>query len=79
MVDGLQIGHSGTKRFGLSQFRQAKIENLHSPVVKHEDVVRLQIAVDNAFFVSCRQSPCDLHGVINGFALWQRSAIHVLA
>ena len=52
----------------LRQLRQAEVQNLHPPVFGDEQVLRLQITMDNAFLMCCRQPARDLHSVINRLA-----------
>ena len=52
--------------------RQAEVENLHLPVVEQEDVLRLEIAMDDALAVRRGEAARDLHGDIDGLANGQR-------
>jgi hypothetical protein len=37
----------------LRELRETKVENLYSSVVRDEDVVRFEIAVNDSFFMGC--------------------------
>ena len=68
------MGPSARCGFGLDQFGQAEVENLHPAIFGDEDVLRLEVAMNDSFFVRCRESVGDLHAVVNGFANRQRAA-----
>jgi hypothetical protein len=46
-------------------FAQAEVEYLHAVVASYEDVLRLEVAVDDAFLVCRRQSADDLLRVVD--------------
>ncbi len=46
--------------FGLRQFGEAEVENLDAAIFGDEKIFRLQVAVDDAFFVGRGQSVRDL-------------------
>ena len=48
--------------------REAEVEDLHLAVARHEHVLRLQIAVDDASAVSSGQAARNLDGVLDGLA-----------
>ena len=65
--------------FGLSQFGESEIEDLDAAIFGDEKIFRLQIAMNNSFFVGRGQSMRDLQGVIQGLAHRDRSATQPLA
>jgi hypothetical protein len=52
---------------------QAEVEDLHLPVARDEDVLRLQIAVDDPFFVGSGEAARHLLGEVDGLARSQGS------
>jgi hypothetical protein len=52
----------GKRRFGGSDFGQAEIENFGAPALGHENILRLDIAVNDAFGVCRIQRVGDLDG-----------------
>ena len=50
-------------RVGLRELRETEVENLHAAVVRDEDVLRLQIAMDDALLVRGGEAVRDLHRV----------------
>jgi hypothetical protein len=46
--------------FSLRELGETEIENLHPTVVRYEEVLWLEIAMDDAFLVSGRQTMRDL-------------------
>jgi len=62
----------------LRQLRQPEVQNLHSSVFGDEQVLRLQIAMNNPFFMGCGKSTGDLHAVVNRFANWQTATLELL-
>src|SRR5213082_2180537 len=64
----------GVITFRLRQLCQSEVEDLDPSVAGDKDVLRLEVAVDNAFLVSCRQPLRQLYRVLDGFAYRQRSA-----
>src|SRR5262249_49408965 len=50
------------------EFGKTEIEDLHPPIVRDEQVLRLQITMDDAFGMSGGQSLGDLPRVINGLS-----------
>ena len=52
----------------LGQLGQAEVQNLDPSIFGDEQVFGLQVAMNNAFVVCCRQAVRDLHGIINRFA-----------
>lgn len=65
-------------RLRLGQLRQAKVQNLDPAVLGDEEVLGLEVAVDDAFFVSRRHSVSDLHGGINRLPERQRAMLQLL-
>src|SRR3989442_1668168 len=61
------------------QFGQAEVENLYAPVACHKDVFGLEIAVDDAFGVSCSKAIGDLLGISQRSALSNRTLLELLA
>ena len=53
-------------------FRQSEVEDLDQPVFRKEQILRLQIAMSDAFRVRRRQPARDLDGIIDGLANRQR-------
>ena len=53
---------------------QSEIEHLDVPVARHDDVCRLQVAMDDAAVVRGGESPGDLRAVLDRFANRHRSA-----
>jgi hypothetical protein len=47
-------------------------------VDRHEDVLRLEIAVDNALVVRCSEGASDLNREIDGAARWDRRRLEPL-
>ena len=64
---------------GLSQLGEAEVENLGSSIFGDEEILRLQIAVDDSFFVGRRQAGSNLHGVIARLPRGDRSALQYFA
>ena len=63
--DALYRGGAGLRaELRLREFRQTEVQNLHVSVLGHEQVLRLQVTVDNSFFMRRRQSPRNLRPVI---------------
>ena len=62
-----------------SLLRQSEVENLYAVVAQHEDVFRLQVAMNNAFLVRGGQPLGDLQSVFNDPALRQRARVHAIA
>src|SRR5687768_12127336 len=58
----------------LSEFGDAKVENLHASVFGDEDIVRLQIAMYDALFVGGCQTLGNLQRVFNCAPLAERRA-----
>ena len=62
-----------------AQLRDAEVEDLHAPFFGDVDVLGLQIAVHDPFFVRRRESMRDLQRDVDGFARRNRSAIEAFA
>ena len=60
--------------FRLNEFGEAEVENLDATVFGDEQVVGLQVAVDDSFFVRGGESVRDLHSVVDRLAQRQRPA-----
>jgi hypothetical protein len=69
----------GTSRGRFRQLRQAEVENLESTVARHEDVFRLEIAVDDALLVSRGQAPAHLNRILDRFLHGQRPGLDGVA
>lgn len=75
--------HGSGQRLGNTEVRDLRL-----PRLVYEDVLGLDVAVDNAFFVRVLESSSDLDAVADRFAFWkpplrlqelaQRVAVHVL-
>jgi hypothetical protein len=66
-------------RIHLGEFGQPEVENLQPPIFRDEQVLRLQVAVQNSFFVRCRQPVGHLHGIVKRLALGNRPALEPVA
>ena len=64
---------------GLGQFGQAEIQNLEAPVFREEQIFRLEVAMDDSFFVGCSKSTRDLQSVVQRLAHRNRPAAQALA
>src|SRR5437016_1819465 len=80
--DHAGIGSRGLSRrvavavlLGLHQLRETKVENLDAAVFGDEEVLRLEIAVNDALVVRGGQSMGDLDAVVDGFANRERAAL----
>ena len=62
----------------LRQLRQSEVQNLHPPVLGDEQVLRFQIAMDNAFLMRRGQPARNLHSVINRLAHRQTAPLDLL-
>ena len=62
----------------LHQFRETEIQNLDAAVFGDEQVLRLEVAMNDALFVRGRQSMSDLNAVIDCFANRHRAALQHL-
>ena len=64
MTPGAVSVHSGVALLGkilfLSRFGQPEIQNLHAAIPRNHDVVRLQIAMNDAMLVRGGETFCDL-------------------
>ncbi len=63
----------------LREFGEAEVENLYAAIFGDEKIFRLQVAVDDAFFVGGGESAGDLRGVVERLADGQRAAAQALA
>ena len=66
LVDRLQARVRAAAQTRL--LREAEVEYLHTPLVCHEDVLWLQVAVDDPLLVGCGQPLGHLHGEVDGLA-----------
>src|SRR6476660_10529631 len=71
-----EFHHGRTRRLhvwvkGAMQFCETEIENLDSPVFGDEHVLRLQVAMNDAFLVGRRVSLGDLNRVFDGLSCRQ--------
>ena len=55
-------------RFRLRQLRQAEVEDLDAPVLRHEQVLGLQVPVDDPLLVRRREAARDLDRVVDRLA-----------
>ena len=60
--------------FRLHQLGEAEVEDLNASILGDEQIVGLQIAVDDAFFVRGGKAASDLHAIVNSFAEGQGTA-----
>jgi hypothetical protein len=60
-----EIGLRPRAALGLRQLGEAEVEDLDPPVLRHEDVLGLQIPVDDALVVRGRQAMRDLDRVVD--------------
>ena len=74
--DGGRKAHD--RLFGLSQLGQSEVEDLDAAVFGDEDVVRLEVAVNDAFLVGRGEAVRDLHAVADREPERQRPAPHSL-
>jgi hypothetical protein len=58
---------------------EAEIEQLHASLARDEDVLRFQVAVDDAFLVGCGQPLGHLHGELDRLACGKRAVLEPLA
>ena len=91
IADGSQhcagLGRTGERRRDAGSARndgrvvpsETKVEDLHAVVGGDEDVLRLQVAMDDAFVVGGREAARDLDGVVNGASQRQWSVRERLA
>ncbi len=66
-------------RLGPRELGQAEVEDLDAAVVRHEDVLGLEIAVDDALLVRGAEAAGDLERVVDGLARRDRAAGELLA
>jgi hypothetical protein len=65
---GRQGAQPGQRDVGLGQLGQAEVQNLHAPVCRDEDVLRLQVAVDDALVVRRGETTGNLDRVLERLA-----------
>ena len=65
---GRKVGPARGGAFGLRQFGEAEVEDLHAAVVGDEDVLGLQVAVHDALLVRRREAVRDLERVVDRLA-----------
>jgi len=58
-----QIGRGTRPALRLREFGQTEIQDLHPPVLRHEDVLGLQVAVHDPLLVRRSQTRSDLQGM----------------
>jgi hypothetical protein len=63
----------------MRQLRQAEVEDLDATVPRHEEVLRLQVAVDDPFRVRRREASGDLSRVIERLTHRETSGCQALA
>ena len=69
--NGSTVGRCNGSR---DELGQAEVENLGPSILVEEQVLRFQVAMDDASFVRCRQTVRDLHAVVDGLAQRYRPA-----
>ena len=78
---GERVGH-GRGLLGLwcaDEFRHAEVEDFHAAIAGEEEVLRLQIAMDDATLVRRGESARDLHGVVDRLAFRHGAVPQALA
>src|SRR5262249_54543175 len=60
-------------------FGETKIEDFHSAIGCHEQIFRLEVAMDNSFIVCSRESCGNLNRELNCFALGNSTSLNVFA
>jgi hypothetical protein len=60
--------------FGLSELGQAEVEDFGAAIFGDENIFRLQVAMDDSFFVRCGQSVRNLQRVVESLAYSNRAA-----
>ena len=74
------LGALGKRRFrtrsvfALANLGKAEVQNLHPPLIGEKQVFRLQIAMDDPFFMRRRQAVRDLNGIVDRLAQRHRTA-----
>ena len=58
-----------------TQLGDAEVEDLHAPVAREEDVLRLQIAMDDALLVRGGEALRDLQRDVDGLARRKRARV----
>src|ERR1017187_3615795 len=76
---GRDVGGIRRRSRRANQFRQTEVQDLHAAVARQEDVLRFQVAMDNAFGVSGAQTASNTYGVVEARALPQRSVLKAVA
>ena len=69
-----QVGGARDGAFGLRQLGEAEVEDLDAPVLRDEDVLGLQVAMDDALLVRRREAVGDLRRVVDRPALRETPA-----
>ena len=75
---GRRLGHR-RRRLGPRELGEAEVEDLDAAVVRDEDVLGLQVAVDDALLVRGAEAARDLQGVVDGLARRDRAGGELLA
>ena len=70
--EGLDVG-AGFLLARPPELRDAEVEDLDEAVPRHEQVLGLEVAVDDASLVRGRKAAHDLDGIVNGLASPQRA------
>ena len=65
---GGKVRDASVRVWTLDQLRKPEVEDLRTAVGSHEDVVRLQIAVNDTFGMCSRETKRDLSGEVRCFA-----------
>src|SRR5947209_8443965 len=62
-----------------AELRQGEVGDFHPAFLVEQDVLRLDVAVDDAFVVSILESVAKLRDDLQGFARLQMAALHDMA
>ena len=62
----------------MHELGQAKVKDLDAPVFGDEEVLRFEVAMDDALLVRCRQAMSDLNPEVDGLADRQWAALKQL-
>ena len=71
--------HLVARSVGLDPLGQAKVEDLHVAVPGDEKILRLQVTMDDALPVGCRETPGDLERVVKSLLLRDRTGVELRA
>jgi hypothetical protein len=76
---GRQVASRVYGALRLRQLREAEVQNLGAPILVDKDVFRLDVAMNDPFFMGCRQRLRNLNTEINRLADGQRAGGEPLA